>query len=140
MKTVPRLTLYFLLAMLVLTFLCWKLDALRTPVVETVAPTSGSLSDDASAQQVYDCIIPRQALSRQNNFWYVYVYDPGAEQMFPSSATGDAVRTMVSVRAQQGNFVAIEGYLPDGAQVVLYATCPLQGERIAVWNGEEGLA
>src|SRR5699024_11842033 len=43
MKGIPRLIRDFLLAMAVLTFFCWKLDALRTPVVETTAPFSGSL-------------------------------------------------------------------------------------------------
>ena len=128
----------FLLVMVVLTFFCWKLDALRTPVVETTAPSSGSLTDGSGTEKIYDCIVPRQALSYQDNFWYVYVYDPAAAPGFPSSATGAAVRTMVTIQAQEGNLAAIEGYLTSDAQVILYATSPLRGERVAVRAGEEG--
>lgn len=137
MKTIPRLLLDYLLVMLVLTYFCWKLDALRTPVVETVAPASGSLTDASGAEKMYDCIIPREALSYQNNFWYVYVYDPTAEPGFPSSATGVAVRMMVTIQAQEGNQAAIDGYLAGDSQVVLYSTAPLQGERVAVTAGKE---
>lgn len=102
MKGIPRLIRDFLLAMAVLTFFCWKLDALRTPVVETTAPFSGSLTDASGTETMYDCIVPRQALSRQDNFWYVYVYDPAAETGFPGSATGAAVRLPVLL----GHFAA----------------------------------
>lgn len=140
MKTIPRLIRNYLLVMVVLTFFCWKLDALRTPAVETVAPVSGSLTDASGTEKLYDCIVPWQALSYQNNFWYVYVYDPTAELEFPSSANGVAVRTMVTIQAQEGNFAAINGYLAGDSQVVLYTTTPLQGERVAVRAGEEETA
>lgn len=140
MKKIPRLICDYLLVMLVLTFFCWKLDALRTPVVETTAPVSGSLTDASGTEKLYDCIVPWEALSCQDNFWYVYVYDPTAEPGFPSSATGVAVRTMVTIQAQEGNFAAIEGYLAGDFQVVLYTTTPLQGERVAVRTGKEGSA
>lgn len=140
MKTLPRLIRNFVLVMLVLTFFCWKLDALRTPVVETVTPVSGNLTDPDGTEKLYDCIVPRQALSYQDNFWYVYVYDPTAEQKFPGSATGTAVRTMVTIQAQAGNFAAIDGYLAGDSQVVLYTTTPLRGERVAVRAGKEGSA
>lgn len=138
MKGIPRLIRDFLLAMAVLTFFCRKLDALRTPVVETTAPFSGSLTDASGTETMYDCIVPRQALSRQDNFWYVYVYAPAAETGFPGSATGAAVRTLVTIQAQAGGLAAIDGYLTEDARVVLSATTPLQGERVAVKTGEEG--
>lgn len=140
MKMLPRLMRNFVLVMLVLTFFCWKLDSLRTPVVETVAPVSGSLTDPDGTEKLYDCIVPRQALSYQDNFWYVYVYDSTAEQEFPSFATGTAVRTVVTIQAQEGNFAAIDGYLAGDSQVVLYTTTPLRGERVAVRAGKEGSA
>lgn len=140
MKTLPRLIRNFVLVMLVLTFFCWKLDALRTPVVETVAPVSGSLTDPDGTEKLYDCIVSLQALSYQDNFWYVYVYDSTAEPRFPSSATGTAVRTMVTIQAQEGNFAAIDGYLASDSQLVLYTTTSLQGERVAVSVGKEGSA
>lgn len=140
MKRIPRLIRDYLLVMLALTFFCWKLDALRTPVVETAAPASGSLTDASGTEKLYDCIVPRQALSYQDNFWYVYVYDPAAEPGVPGSATGTAVRTMVTIQAQEGNFVAIDGYLASNSQVVLYTTTPLRGERVAVKAGKEGSA
>ena len=87
---------------------------------------------------MYDCIVPRQALSRQDNFWYVYVYAPAAETGFPGSATGAAVRTLVTIQGQAGGLAAIDGYLTEDARVVLSATTPLQGERVAVKTGEEG--
>lgn len=140
MKTLPRLIRDFVLVMLVLTFFCWKLDALRTPVVETTAPVSGSLTDASGTETTYECTVPRQALSCQDNFWYVYVYDPTAVPGFPSSATGTAVRTMVTIQAQEGNDAAIEGYLAGDARVILYATSPLRGERVAVRVEKEGSA
>lgn len=140
MKMLPRLMRNFVLVMLVLTFFCWKLDALRTPVVETAAPGSGSLTDPDGTEKLYDCIVPMQALSYQDNFWYAYVYDSTAEQEFPSFATGTAVRTVVTIQAQEGNFAAIDGYLAGDSQVVLYTTAPLQGERVAVRAGKEGSA
>ena len=140
MKTLPRLIRDFLLVMLVLTFFCWKLDALRTPEVETITPVSGSLTDASGTETTYDCIVPLQALSYQDNFWYVYVYDPAAAPEFPGTATGAAVRTMVTIQAQEGNLAAIEGYLSDDARVILYATSPLQGERVSVRAEKEGSA
>lgn len=138
MKRIPRLIRDYLLVMLILTFFCWKLDALRTPVVETVAPVSGSLTGPDGTEKLYDCIVPLQALSYQDNFWYVYVYDPTEEQEIPGSTTGTAVRAMVTIQAQEGNSAAIEGYLTSNTQVILYSTSPLQGERVAVKAGKEG--
>ena len=34
MKAVPKLIQYFLLCMMVLTFVSWKLDVARTPLVQ----------------------------------------------------------------------------------------------------------
>jgi len=66
-NTIGRLALGFFAAMLVLTLLNQKIDALRTPTVATVWPKAGQINGAE-----YSTVLPTETLRQENGETAVY--------------------------------------------------------------------
>ena len=71
MKAVPKLIQYFLLCMMVLTFVSWKLDVARTPLVQATEAASGMLPDATGVMTSYSCDVPKDAVVSQEGMCVV---------------------------------------------------------------------
>ena len=139
MKAVPKLIQYFLLCMMVQTFVSWKLDVARTPLVQATEAASGMLPDATGVMTSYSCVVPKDALVSQEGKWFVYLLEPLSGMSEDSASLWAAVRTEVDVLAQDGSVAAVSGFYAEDMQIVLYSTQPLRQEAVTVelWSGEQ---
>ena len=111
----------FLLAMLIFTFLSWKLDTLRTPWVSCVRVQSGSIDGTS-----YDAVIPREAVYTSGTSKYIYTLETGSYSWFYPVIVR---RREVIVQAEGAENAALQGKYPD-TQVVRFADRPLSGGTV----------
>ena len=139
MKAVPKLIQYFLLCMLALTFVSWKLDAARTPLVQAAEASSEMLPDETGVMMSYGCVVPQDALVSQGGTWFLYLLEPPSDMSGDGTPLWTAVRTEVDVLAQDGSMAAVSGFYAEDMQIVLYSTQPLRHETVVdeLWSGEQ---
>ena len=116
-NTIGRLALGFFAAMLVLTLLNQKIDALRTPTVATVWPKA---------------VLPTETLRQENGETFVYIAEESTSWRYETTAR----RVRVTVLEQNESWTAVSGLSGD-APVVQYATRALNadGGPVRLWEG-----
>lgn len=126
----------FFFTLLLLTWVSWELNYLRTPQVVCVSPSSGQLANQDGTLQSYPYILPVEALNRGGNDCTVYLVEETSSFFSPLVAR----RVSITVQAQTENKAAISGLASSDVQVVLYANRSLTGETVPVtlWEGETG--
>ena len=123
----------YLALMLALTFLSWKLDGLRMPLVLCVEPIRAALADEYGGQRVYTCVLPLDVLRQDGDEWYVYQVDDTASAFTPLMAK----RKPVVILAATQNQAAVRGVYGSSPRIVRYASRPLYGESVSVTLAEE---
>ena len=111
-NTIGRLALGFFAAMLVLTLLNQKIDALRTPTVATVWPKAGQINGAE-----YSTVLPTETLRQENGETFVYIAEESTSWRYETTAR----RVRVTVLEQNESWTAVSGLSGD-APVVQYAT------------------
>ena len=80
-NTIGRLALGFFAAMLVLTLLNQKIDALRTPTVATVWPKAGQINGAE-----YSTVLPTETLRQENGETFVYIAEESTSWRYETTA------------------------------------------------------
>lgn len=127
-KQAARLAAGFFVLMAALTIISWKLEEVRTPRVLCVQPEIAALPDENGVEQVFPCVLPRDALRWDGQSWYIY-------QVYESSSFFSplvARRQEVMVTAETGTQAAVSGVLGSTPQIVRYESRPLMGENVKV--------
>jgi hypothetical protein len=119
-----------LLALVLLTWVCWKLDGLSTPQVVCVQPDTMEI-DGVS----YPCVLPLAALDESGAGAAVYVVESTESYFTPLVAQ----RFPVTVQARTDRWAAVSGLASGQDQVVLYASRALTEEDVSVslWSAAE---
>lgn len=128
-KRIAKCLASFFAAMLVLTALSWKLDALRMPQVLCVSPERGIVGGQQSA-----CVLPLEAIYQKNGQYYVYLVENTASRFHPVVAR----RVEVQLQTMDSSRAAVTGFADSGVQVVRFASRPLTGTTVPVTVWEEG--
>lgn len=123
------------LTLLLLTWVSWKLDSLRTPQVVCVTPTSGRMADAQGAVQSYSCVLPLDALYGEGKQRTVYLVENTNSFFSPLAAR----KASVAIEAQTEREAAVAGLPSGNVQIVLYASRALSGETVPVMLWEEGM-
>ena len=126
-NTIGRLALGFFAAMLVLTLLNQKIDALRTPTVATVWPKAGQINGAE-----YSTVLPTETLRQENGETFVYIAEESTSWRYETTAR----RVRVTVLEQNESWTAVSALSGD-APVVQYATRALNadGGPVRLWEG-----
>lgn len=109
----------FLCAMLIMTFVCLKLEFLYTPQVYCVQPEAREIEG-----VFYPTVLPAACLSDGEFGTVVYVPEKTSSPFAPMIVR--AVR--VEIQTKSGGYAAVSGRLTNDADVVLYASVPLSNE------------
>lgn len=130
-KRIAKALAAFFLAMLVLTLLSWKLDALRTPQVLWVCPEFGNVSG-----KQYECVVPLEALHGEGDQYYVYIVENTTSYFHPVTAR----RMQIQLLDTDASRAAVSGLAVLGTRVVRFSSRPLSGSTVpvAIWEEAAG--
>lgn len=117
-----KITASFLLVMMVLTWVSWKLDELRTPEVICVSPNVSAAG----------YILPLAAVKGQDDYCSVYQLEETGSYFSPLVAR----RVSVFERFRDNQNVTVSGLSGGDLEIVLYANRTLTGDTIAVKRWE----
>lgn len=124
-----------ILALLLLTWVSWTLDGLRTPQVICVAPAPGRIPDAEGVLQSYPYVLPLDTLHGAGESRTVYLVERTGSFFSPLVAR----QIPVAVEAQTEREAAVTG-LPSGSvQIVLYASRALSEGTVPIVLWEEGM-
>lgn len=121
-KVIRKCGILFLAAMAVLTLLSWKLDALRTPQVLCVEPSSGSVDG-----QNYESLLPLECIQEVDSRYFIYIVEKTTSWFYPVTAR----QIEVWPQATDNTHAAVTGVY-KGLQVVQFSSRPLLGQTIPV--------
>lgn len=127
-KRVFKIMIGFLLLMLILAFLSWKLDMLRTPKVVLAEPVQASING-----KNYSCVLPRGAVYRENEKAYIYIPEKTNSPFYSVVAR----RVEVKLEDEEGIFAAVSGIYVNGLHVVHLSSRPVMGSDMPVEIVEE---
>lgn len=122
-KHVFKIIIGFLLLMLILAFLSYKLDILRTPKVVLAEPVRASIHETD-----YNCVLPRESVYRENGTSYIYIVEKTNSPFYSEIAR----RVEVKLEDEEGVFAAVSGIYINGLQVIQLSSRPVMGSTMPV--------
>lgn len=117
-----KITASFLVVMLVLTWVSWKLDELRTPEVVCISP-------NVSAEGY---VLPLTAVEGQEDHCFVYQLEETGSYFSPLVAR----RINVFERSRDNQNIIVSGLSGWNVEIVLYTSRTLTGDSVAVKRWE----
>lgn len=117
-----KITASFLVVMLVLTWVSWKLDELRTPEVVCISP-------NVSAEGY---VLPLTAVEGQEDHCFVYQLEETGSYFSPLVAR----RVSVFERSRDNQNIIVSGLSGWNVEIVLYTSRTLTGDSVAVKRWE----
>lgn len=127
-KRVFKIIIGFLLFMLILAFLSYKLDVMRTPKVVLAEPVRASINE-----KDYNCVLPRESVYRENETSYIYIVEKTSSPFYSMIAR----RVEVKLEDEEGIFAAVSGIYINGLQVIQLSSRPVVGSTMPVEIIEE---